>query len=289
MDISLAEERALVLKETLTMDQAEGRAWSKKVDAFGTMARMGSFLQKPKDSDFTLVYKEHRLEPFWHVVARATYVYERHKTFDLDLSGEMVQHVTIEGVEYGVENGRLSLKGTEHCREEPSEAVFVNGYTNERDETLAAYLDYGANEVQKEFLAEQNQKGIIIVPPQVKASAVVRDVVVGMMRQITADRMIEDSLAIEAVDLYYRPVYAFQYRWHSKDKDATLEYDGLTGNLQTSGQTYQQYLGKMMDPEFLFDVGIDTVDLFVPGGGLAIKLAKKGIDAANNRKGENRD
>lgn len=67
MEISLADERALLLKEQLTLEQAEGRAWSKKLDAFGRMAKMGSFIQRPKDDDFEFIYKEHRVEPFWHM------------------------------------------------------------------------------------------------------------------------------------------------------------------------------------------------------------------------------
>lgn len=283
MDITFVDERALLLKESLTMDQAEGRAWSSKIDAFGRMAKVGSFLQKPKDDDFELLYKEHRLEPFWHVVCRAKYVYERNKTFDLGLSGKMVERVTINGINFAVENGRLSLSGVEHCREEPVNEVFVDAYSNTANEALKGYMEYPANEVHKEFMDNLSQQGIIIVPPQVKASAVVRDVLVGMMRQIQADRVIEDAIEIEKVDLYYRPVYAFQYLWKSKEKEATLEYDALTGNLESGGETFQRYMGKMMDPEFLFDVGVDTVDLFVPGGGLAVKLAKKGINLAQNR------
>ena len=41
---------------------------------------------------------------------------------------------------------------------------------------------------------------------------------------------------------------------------------------------------KFLDAEFLFDIGTETVYLLVPGGGLAIKLAKKGIEAAQSRK-----
>ena len=56
MEISLADERALLLKEQLTLEQAEGRAWSNKIDAFGRIAKMGSLLQRPKDDDFELIY-----------------------------------------------------------------------------------------------------------------------------------------------------------------------------------------------------------------------------------------
>lgn len=47
MEISLADERALLLKEQLTMDQAEGRAWSQKLDGFGRMAKVTGLLQRP--------------------------------------------------------------------------------------------------------------------------------------------------------------------------------------------------------------------------------------------------
>ena len=39
-----------------------------------------------------------------------------------------------------------------------------------------------------------------------------------------------------------------------------------------------------LDPEFLFDISIDTVDLLVPGGGIAIKLAKKGLAVVRAKK-----
>jgi hypothetical protein len=284
MEISLADERALLLKEQLAMDQAEGRAWSKKVDAFGYVAKMGSLLQRPKDDDFELIYKEHRIEPFWHVVCHAKYVYERRREFPISLSGASVKEVTIDEKVYPVQNGRLLLIGTEHCRQEPHKEVFINGYTNEPDPHLAEYLKHPANEVPADYLeALTTEKGIIVVPAQVRASAVIRELLVEMLINVQADRILEDQLTIETVDLYYRPVYAFQYRWKSKDKEAILEFDGLTGLLQTSGKTYQQYIGKLMDPEFLFDVGVDTIDLLVPGGGIAVKLARKGIDAARRK------
>jgi transcriptional regulator of met regulon len=284
MEISLADERALLLKEQLSLEQAQGRAWSKKLDAFGRMAKMGSFLQRPKDDDFELIYKEHRIEPFWHVECHAKYVYERRREFPLPVSGPEVEKITVDEQEYVVNNGRLILHGTEHCREEPHKEVFVDGYTNQPLPELATYLKFAANEVPTDYMDDlTTEKGIIVVPPQVRASAVVREVLIGMLRTVQADRILEDSVDIQKVDLYYRPVYAFQYRWKSREKEAILEYDGLTGQLQAGGKTFQQYMGKIMDPEFLFDVGADTIDLLVPGGGIAVKLARKGLDAARKK------
>ena len=283
MQVSLADERAFLLQEQLSLDQAEGRAWGKKSSAFGRVAQMTSLFMRPKDEDFELLYKEHRYQPFWHVVCSALYVYERRQQYTLTTSGPEVKSVTIEGVDHLVEGDKIALTGLEHCREELRKEVFVDGFTNQPDPTLAEYLSFPSTEVAEEDLDEFAPENAVVVPPQGKASAVVRDVLIGMIKSVQADRIIEDSIEVETVNLYYRPVYAFQYRWISKEKEAILEYDGITGKLQTDGKTFRQYMGKILDPEFLFDIGIDTIDLLVPGGGLAIKLAKKGIEVARNR------
>jgi hypothetical protein len=283
MEITVADERALLLKEKLSMDQAEGRAWSSKTEAFGTLVKMTSLLQRPKDEDFELAYKEHRYQPFWRVVCNARYLYERGRKYPLALSGPEVESVTIEETEYQVTNGLVTLTGLEHCREEVRQEVFVEGITGEKDATLTDYLKYPATEVLEKDLDDFAPEGTIVVPPQARASAIVREVLAGTIKSIQADRILEEQVEVERVDLYYRPVYAFQYRWLSKEKEAVMEYDALTGELQAGGRTFQQYVGKVLDPEFLFDVGIETIDLLVPGGGIAVKLARKGIDAARSR------
>ncbi len=111
MKIILAHERTLVLHEQLTMDQAEGRAWSKKADAFGGMTKITKFVKRPRDDDFQLVYKEHRYQPFWHVVCCARSVYERKREYPLALSGPEVESVTIDGHEYPMIDGGITLTG----------------------------------------------------------------------------------------------------------------------------------------------------------------------------------
>lgn len=286
MDINLADERALLLQAQLSMDQAEGRAWSNKLDAFGKLTRVATLFSKPPDSDFKLLYKEQRYQPFWHVICSSHYEYERSRQFKVSAGGPEVKLVTIDGRDYDVANGAVTLSGVEHCREEMRKEVFIDGFTNQPDPALAEYLKFAATEIPDEDLDDLTTETTIVVPPQARASALVRDILIGMMKSVQADRIIEDRIDVEKVDLYYRPVYAFQYQWISKEREAIVEYDGLTGKLQTDGKTFQQYVGKIVDPAFLFDIGIDTIDLLVPGGGLAIKLAKKGIEVAQSRKKE---
>jgi len=283
MEMSIADERAFLFQEQLTMDQAEGRAWGQKVAAFGSVEKVTSFIRRPKDDDFELTYKEHRIQPFWHIECQARYVYDRLREYPVTLSGTEVSAVTIEGQQYPVEGGRIVLKAVEHCREEPRREVFVDGYTGEHDQDLADYLKFAANEMPLEQIDDLAGRDVIIVPPQSKATTLVRDVLLDVMKSLEADQIIEDHIEIERVDLYYRPVYAFQYRWLSKDKEAVLEMDALTGTMQSNGTTFQRYMGQILDADFLFDVGVDTIDLLVPGGGIAIKLARKGYNVARTR------
>jgi hypothetical protein len=284
MDISLVDEKAFFLREQLSIEQAEGRAWGKKIEAFGRTVRITGLLQRPKDEDFKLLYKEHRYQPFWHIECSARYVYQRSKKFPIPMSGPEVKTVTIEGMEYQVNEGQITLSGVEHCLEEYQNDIFIDGLTNEEDASLSAYLNFPAIEIPQEKLDTFGGEERITVPPQARASAVVREVLIGMIKSITADRILEDNVEVKRIDLYYRPVYAFQYQWLSKGKDAVIEYDALTGKLEASGKTFQEYMGKILEPEFLFDVGAETIDLLVPGGGIAIKIARKGIDVARKSK-----
>ena len=52
-------------------------------------------------------------------------------------------------------------------------------------------------------------------------------------------------MTVDTVDLLYRPVYAFRYR-HA-GKEAVIEFDGFTGDARAGGDTFEQYLGKVLD------------------------------------------
>ena len=117
-----------------------------------------------------------------------------------------------------------------------------------------------------------------MVPPQARVSAVVREVLSQVMKVIQSDHISQEDVRISLVDLYYRPVYAFVYTWLSKEKEAIVEVDGLTGEVSYGHKTFKEYVGKALDQQFLFDIGTDAVDLLVPGGGIAVKLAKKYIE-----------
>jgi hypothetical protein len=279
MKTAIAPERVLVLKDQLTFEEAKEKAWKKKMDAFGTVSKMTSFLSRPKDGDFNLVYSEHRYQPFWHVVGDSKYVYDRKTQYQWPVSGTEVKKITIEGKDYEVINKTISLEATDHCVQEDHEEVFVDGLNGEKTASLKDYLEYAASVVDKDNLTSFTQDEIIMVPPKARVSGIVREVLAKAIKVIQADQIFEEEVELKNVDLYYRPVYAFQYKWIPKEKEAIVEIDGLTGNVSFGHNLFKEYLGKALDKNFLFDIGADAAGMFIPGGSIAVKMAKKYMES----------
>jgi hypothetical protein len=274
MNVELADERVLILQDRFTMDHAEGRAWTKRIEAYGTLAKMAGFLNKPKDEDFELVYRERRLQPFWHLVCGARYAYERKREYIIKVAPE-VRSVNIAGEDRQVINQEFTLTGLETCREENRKEFLCDGLTKEPLPAASNYLKYDAVVAVEGQLAQAADTGVIVVPPTAKASIIVRDVLAGVINKIDADNVLEETVRLEAIDLYYRPVYAFRYKWQGKE--AVVEFDGLTGDARPGGATFEQYLGKIMDPSFLLDVTVETAGIFFPGARLIERIASKGF------------
>jgi hypothetical protein len=57
-----------------------------------------------------------------------------------------------------------------------------------------------------------------------------------------------------------------------------VEVDALTGEVRTATALKVSQLTRMVSRDALFDIGADTVGLIVPGGSIAVKLARVAID-----------
>ena len=267
MDIRVAEEQAFLLRETMTWDQAREKAWDRKTAVFGTISRL--FV---KGEDIEIAYSERRYEPFWHLVCSAHYVYDRHQRWTIHVSGPEVKRITIRDEDFDVppDKQEVGISGVEHCEELYQRDVFVDGVSGQSVER-AAYLEFAAEPIDLDAFAPENS---IIVPSQVRASSVVRQILGEMLKPVQADTVLEEVVAVEAIDLYYAPVYAFEYYWQSKDKRTVAEFDGLTGELRREGKAFRQQLRQVFTKDVLFDVGADVVGMIVPGGSIAVKVAK---------------
>ncbi len=269
MEVAIAAERIVILTDRIGPHEAEGRAWAKRVEAFGALARMTGFLARPKDEEFEVAYREKRLQPFWRIASAARSVYERSRSYPILLAPE-VKKVVVDGQERPIGDHRIVLVGYESCEEETHREVFVDGLTGAENAALAAYLEHDPIEADAAQLASLAEQQVVVVPPNVKASGLVRDAVAKAIGKIDADKILEERVDLQAVDLCYRPVYAFRYR--RLGKEAVVEVDGLTGEVSTTGSTFEQHLGKILEPRFLLDIGAEAANIFIPGATVA-KLA----------------
>jgi hypothetical protein len=62
-----------------------------------------------------------------------------------------------------------------------------------------------------------------------------------------------------------------------------IEFDGLTGDIRPDGSTFEQYLGKVLEPRFLLDVGVEAVNIFVPGTQLVRIVVEHGAKQLSQR------
>jgi hypothetical protein len=83
---------------------------------------------------------------------------------------------------------------------------------------------------------------------------------------------------VEALELDFRPVYAFEYEWAAKGKRTVVEFDGLTGEINAGGKKLSDQFKGIVTRDLLFDVTADAVGMFVPGGSIAVKLVKAVAD-----------
>ena len=98
-----------------------------------------------------------------------------------------------------------------------------------------------------------------------------------MLKPLQADVVFEEAVIIEAIDLYYRPIYAFEFRWKPKNKTAVAEFDGITGEMRNA-QSLRPALSVAISRDALFDIGADTVGMLIPGANIAVKLAKVALE-----------
>lgn len=274
MNVELAEERILLLPDKLGAAQAEGRTWAKRTDAFGAFAKIGGFLNKPKDEDYEVVYRELRLQPFWRLSASTRQVYERQRQHKIKVGPE-VQSFALGAETYPAINREVAITVTEACTESSQREWLFDGITKKAEPNLKSYLGVEPKPVTADDLNEQAKAGAIIVPPQAKASMLTRDVISQAIHKIEADRIIEEKMQIDAIDLYYRPIYAVRYKW--QQKEAVVEVDAVTGETRTGGVTFEAYMGKLIDRDFLLDAGAEAANMFIPGVNLAKIIVVKGL------------
>ena len=279
MDILLAEEQAFNFIPKFSLDVAHDRVEQKKVQLIA--GTFGSLLSRPKPTDFVVVSLENRYEPFWLVTVCTWTKYDRNHTYVIPVSGPEVKQVTLlehdvptDGAAKGAPS--FSLSAVEHCIEEHRSVKTYDGYSGGALD-MSKYLAFPKTQILE--LDNFAPEGILVVPPQVRATAAVRQALSEMIKPVQqAHTIFEERVDVEAIELNYRPIYALEYEWTTKGKRSVIEFDALTGEISDNGRKLQNKFKGVLTRDLLFDVTADAVGVIVPGGSIAVKLVKAVID-----------
>jgi hypothetical protein len=282
MDIHLAPEHAYHLIPQVMLDVARDRVEQKKANLVAGM--VGALLSRPRPEEIQLVGVENRLEPFWHIAVSARTVFDRNKTYTVAVGGPEVQRVTVLGQEVVVDakakgGPAIALAAAEHCLDEQRASRTFDAVSGAPGD-FGKYVSVSKTEIAD--LAAFAPEGVLVVPPQVRATAAVRQVMTEVVKPVQNAQVIhEERVNVETVDLNFRPVYAFEYDWAAKGKKTVVEFDAITGETRTGGKTLTDQIKgmkTMLTRDFLFDVSADAVGMIVPGGGIAVKLVRAVVD-----------
>jgi len=279
MDIYLATEHAYHFIPQFSIDVARDRVEQKKVTLIA--GTLGSLFSRAKPEELQLVTAENRVEPFWLLEASSRTVYDRARTYTVTVSGTEVRNVTILGTDFPAipqtkGGSAFTFSGVEHCVQELQSRQTFDGITGSRVDLLKYS---GAAKTEIADINTFAPEGVLVVPPQVKANAVVRQVTAEVLQPVQNVQAIqEERVDIETIHLNFRPIYAFEYEWAAKNKRAVIEFDPLTGEMQTGGKRWSDQIKSLVSRDLIFDITADAFGTIVPGGSIAVKLVKAVVD-----------
>jgi hypothetical protein len=267
MEIVVAEKGAFYYEPMITAEEARGRASAHKVSVFGTLSRLFS---RPKEEDIVMSDQGLWYLPLWHAKAHIQFVYDRRESYKVPVKTPHVGTITVGATDYTVAGGAIDLPVVEHCERDEQRELWLDALNNQPI-NAQPYLKARQNPVDLDEFAPEGAK---IVAPGVRASTVIRALLGEDFRPADADDVKKEEVNIGCIDLHFRPTFNFKCVWAAKNKSAELAVDAITGELQTQPAAAMSAVAKLLKPETLFDLGAETLNVVVPGGAIALKVAK---------------
>jgi hypothetical protein len=278
LNLEVIEPRMLVLTGEKSFEEMKELAWNKKTAAFGGIKNL---LSRPKAEDISIIHAEKQYKPFWHIVCSSNFEYRRKTDFVVQINDPAVQKVIIFNEEMEIDKARnVKLHGIEHCLESSTKEIFIDAYT-ENEEDFSRYLSMEKREISQ--TEELNTGDNIVVPVKMKAAYIVRKLLSDMMKPIDADEVLDETVRIESLDLYFRPIYAFEYSWLPKNKQNVLEFDGITGEFY-SGKVLREKMAEIFTEETLFEIGGEVAGTLIPGASIPVKILQESRKRKSNSK-----
>jgi hypothetical protein len=163
----------------------------------------------------------------------------------------------------------LTLAGVEHCLDENRQVHYLDAVNSQAVPLGTDYVQKEKTEVTDLSLLSTGD--VLLVVPQFSAAKIAKSVLASMLKPIQADKILEETAEIETLDLYFRPIYAFEFAWKIKNKTGVAEFDAVTGAM-TSGKVLHTKSDKDITRASLFDINAETVMSLIPSAAGNVQL-----------------
>lgn len=239
MPIEICEPRFFVLDPIINVDQALTQAGAHKNKAFGFNLR-GIFQRGNTSIEPKLLQR--RLVPFWHLHCLSYFDYSRLNNYEIPSHHPDAVKITFQGPQEqtldfrvdktGRSGSHVSVTGIERCITERSNEEWSDAYvkrdadspqeTAEENNRMRDYILQRPRPIDElnEFVNSIKLDGesifddtveTIVVPPLETMDNVVRRGLKKVMISIDAPTIHEAYLRVEKLDLYFRPLFVFQF------------------------------------------------------------------------------
>ncbi|MFZ2960155.1 MAG: HEAT repeat domain-containing protein [Candidatus Ozemobacteraceae bacterium] len=295
--LEIGEQKIFSYEIAISREEAQKRALENHKELFNLWSRLW---YRPRDGDIELTYSETRYEPFWHVSCKLDIDFTRSRNIEI-LIDSKVQELKIGDRLVSVESSKLAVPVFEHLRDEITKETWIDAQTGSSCD-FSRYAEKSRREIKEikeirdagkpmnsrvfhgnaektanreslESKAAHEVKEVIVIPPRIKASIIIRDLLAELMKPIKADEINDERIRFSLLNLCFRPVHAFEFTWKSREQQAVMEIDAVTGDI-VPGRTVKQSLSEVFSETTLFEIGTDAAGLIIPGGDIAIKLAR---------------
>ena len=252
---TIKDPRCFVLEPVINGTQAYTQAGEHKSKVFGLDIKSVFNSLRGKDTSIDAKLLHRRLVPFWNVRCRSHFDYTRMKGYSISAQELDAVWLTIQGTDKsgnqselvyrvdktGRSGGQVKLTGIERCVTNREVNEWIDSYiqnenwTEKEVETRQKQLQESALQRPKPVTDLENfannlfidgrtlfDDGIetIVVPPLETADNVIRRMLQKVMVPIEAATIYEWFLEVMTVDLYFRPLYVFEFVKMDKDGNA---------------------------------------------------------------------
>lgn len=225
-----------------------------------------------KDEDIELTRSERRLEPFWVIEATRTINYESEKTYRADVENIDARSVIIENCEeeiavktpqnMHISSSFISFKVKEKCQRDIVFRGIIDGMERSHiHETLLNNYLTDSKYRRKPLVSE-------VVEPILLETGLMQRARKKLLETTEInERKIEENTVVNRLELYFRPVFAFEYRHKKDNRTAIIEVDGLTGSVLDNGTSwFSEKANQEKMHNLLKNVVAEVAGSLVPGG-----------------------